>query len=149
MDIEKILPHLIDAAKDAADGTRFDDTLLEQNFRAVFSVFASEEKEKERELRNRAVLIIEKLNEMTGKKFKANNPANIKYVTARLKEGYRGADFVHVIKVKSEQWLGTDQEMYLRPETLFSARHFESYLNEKVKEEPKPIDKGQNFFNSL
>ena len=40
-------------------------------------------------------------------------------------------DFYKVINIKSKQWLNTEMEKYLRPETLFSNK-FEGYLNEEV-----------------
>ena len=42
-----------------------------------------------------------------------------------------------MIDKKSEEWLGTDREKYLRPDTLFGSK-FESYLNQKIN---KPADK--------
>ena len=50
---------------------------------------------------------------------------------ARFAEGHTLEDFMTVIDKKYEQW-GRDPKMskFLRPETLFCASHFESYLNE-------------------
>ena len=82
--------------------------------------------------------IIEYLNEKTGKNFKANSQSNIKLVEARLKEGHTVEDFKKVIDNKVAEWKDTDQDQYLRPETLFAPSHFESYLNQrKVKAKPK------------
>ena len=52
-----------------------------------------------------------------------------------------------MINIKSKQWLNTEMEKYLRPETLFSNK-FEGYLNEEVDlideaddlEDIKPFD---------
>ena len=46
-------------------------------------------------------------------------------------EGFDEEDFYKVINIKSKQWLHTEMEKYLRPETLFSNK-FEGYLNEEV-----------------
>ena len=40
-------------------------------------------------------------------------------------------DFCTVIDKKSNEWLGTDMEKFLCPDTLFGTK-FESYLNQKV-----------------
>ena len=52
----------------------------------------------------------------------------------RLAEGFTIDDFKKVIDVKCAQWLNDpNMKKYLRPETLFKASHFESYLNEYVE----------------
>lgn len=78
--------------------------------------------------------IIAYLNQKTGKNFRVNCKATRRLISSRIEEGFAVSDFKHVIDVKCQQWLG-DQEhsKYLRPETLFSAAHFESYLNEVPK----------------
>ncbi|TKI51343.1 hypothetical protein FC752_22060 [Lysinibacillus varians] len=51
---------------------------------------------------------------------------------ARLKDGYTLEHFKCVIDTKVKQWLhNPDMNKYLRPDTLFNATKFESYLNEK------------------
>ena len=35
-----------------------------------------------------------------------------------------------VIDTKAKEWMGTDMEKYLRPETLFGSK-FENYLNQQ------------------
>ena len=96
--------------------------------------------------------IIDYLNLKTNKNFKPNAKATQDFIKARLKDGYSIDDFKKVIDNKCEQWLGTEQQQYLRPETLFAASHFESYLNEtKVKSRVKnnPIDMPDCGFNTL
>jgi hypothetical protein len=44
-------------------------------------------------------------------------------------------DFKSVIDKKSKEWLGTNMERYLRPDTLFGTK-FESYLNQNIVDEP-------------
>lgn len=80
--------------------------------------------------------IIAYLNQKTGKNFRQNTKATAKLIDARLNDGYSVDDFKKVIDNKCAEWLGTEQEQYLRPETLFSPSHFESYLNQK-KVKPK------------
>ena len=95
--------------------------------------------------------IIDYLNFKTNKNFKPNAKATQDFIKARLKDGYSIDDFKKVIDNKCYQWLGTEQEQYLRPETLFRPSHFESYLNEVVKSGVKnnPIDAPNGGFRSL
>lgn len=63
--------------------------------------------------------VIDYLNERTGKRYRAKTESTRKMIRARFSDGYTLNDFKHVIDVKTSQWLGTEQEKYLRPETLF------------------------------
>ena len=62
--------------------------------------------------------------------------ANLKYLNARVKDGYTITDFKTVIDAQVKQWVGTSQQVYLRPATLFNAEKFESYLNGATMPEP-------------
>lgn len=75
--------------------------------------------------------IIDYLNMKTDSKYKHTTKATRRIVNGRYEEGFTLEDFKAVIDIKSAQWKG-DKKMsaYLRPETLFAASHFESYLNE-------------------
>lgn len=75
--------------------------------------------------------IIKYLNAKTGKDFRHSSQATVRLIEARLNEGYQVEDFKKVIDNKVMEWKGTEQEQYLRPETLFSPSHFESYLNQR------------------
>ena len=90
--------------------------------------------------------VVDYLNKKTGKKFRKTSAKTKSLVNARLNEGFDEEDFYKVIDIKSKQWLHTDMEKYLRPETLFSNK-FEGYLNEVVDVEldeylgdAKPLD---------
>ena len=74
--------------------------------------------------------IIDYLNEKTNKRFTAKNKQTIRFINARIKDGYNENDFRKVIEIKSAKWLNSSMEDYLRPQTLFSGK-MESYLNEK------------------
>ena len=81
--------------------------------------------------------IIEYLNKKANTKFRPNSTATKRHLNARLAEGFTIDDFKKVIDIKCAQWLNDpNMKKYLRPETLFTASHFESYLNEYV-EPPK------------
>ena len=70
--------------------------------------------------------------ERTGKeKYSSTSPKTQKLIKARLREKYELEDFKTVIDKKCKEWLGTDMEKYLRPETLFGNK-FESYLKQKT-----------------
>ena len=81
--------------------------------------------------------IIDYLNEKTNSKYRASNKTTQKHINARLKERYTVDDFKSVIDKKCAEWLGTNMEQYLRPETLFGTK-FESYLNGKVSNKATP-----------
>lgn len=76
-------------------------------------------------------LIINYLNEKTGRNFDPKNKSTIDLIRARFNEGRTVKDFITVIDKKVEDWL-TDDKMsnYLRPSTLFNRTKFENYLNE-------------------
>ncbi len=77
--------------------------------------------------------ILDYLNQQTKKHFKKTSGKTKTLINARLNEGYKLEDFKKVIDNKTKDWLKTDMNKYLRPETLFGTK-FESYLNEKQKE---------------
>lgn len=75
--------------------------------------------------------IIDYLNEKTNSHYRHTTKATQRIINGRFDDGFTLEDFKAVIDIKSSQWLG-DKKMaaFLRPETLFAASHFESYLNE-------------------
>lgn len=82
--------------------------------------------EKEIEIRD----IVEYLNEKAGTNYRATTEKTKTLIKARMNEKYTVEDFYSVIDKKTAEWLNTEQEKYLRPETLFGTK-FESYLNQK------------------
>lgn len=90
--------------------------------------------------------VISYLNEKAGTKYRANAKGTSKHVEARLNDGYSVDDLKKVIDNKVADWKGTNMEQYLRPETLFSQSHTESYLNQKVvQKQEQPQRKGSYF----
>jgi uncharacterized phage protein (TIGR02220 family) len=75
--------------------------------------------------------IVRHLNERTGSSFRDTAKSTAKAINARLSEGYTVDDFKTVIDKKCAEWMNTEWEKYLRPETLFRPSHFESYLNQR------------------
>lgn len=74
--------------------------------------------------------ILTYLNNKMGTSYRATTKKNKTLINARIREGFELKDFIKVIDNKIEDWIGTDQQVYLRPETLFGVK-FEGYLNQK------------------
>lgn len=87
--------------------------------------------------------IIEYLNQKSNSHYKYTTKATQTMINGRWNDGFRLDDFILVIGFKCSQW-AEDKKMsaYLRPETLFAAKHFESYLNEAKRSMPVPKHSG-------
>lgn len=77
--------------------------------------------------------IVEHLNKVTQKDFRYKSKKTQSMIVARWNEGFRFDDFRYVHAIKAEEWLESDMEKYLRPETLYSNK-FEGYRNQKPKQ---------------
>jgi uncharacterized phage protein (TIGR02220 family) len=55
---------------------------------------------------------------------------------ARLAKGATLDQVKTVIDKKFEEWNGTEQQVYLRPSTLFCKKHFNEYLNQMIAKLP-------------
>lgn len=88
--------------------------------------------------------IINYLNDVLGSHYTTKSKSTNSMIKGRLEEGHTVDDFIKVIDNKHKEW-GEDPKMvkYLRPETLFRASHFESYLNE-IK--PKEADLSKHYY---
>lgn len=75
--------------------------------------------------------IISYLNQKAGTAYKSQTNSYRTFINARLKAGYKIEDFYKVIDNKSTEWIGTDFQKFLRPETLFGNK-FDSYLNQII-----------------
>ena len=96
------------------------------------SYVAVSEEDKEKDIDKEIYIsIVQYLNEKAGTKYKHASKKTKTCIHARLAEGYSVEDFKTVIDKKCDDWIGSDYEQYLRPETLFGTK-FESYLNAKV-----------------
>lgn len=111
-------------------------------------VTTKEEGKKEKNERiDDIIYIVEYLNSVTGFHYKPSSKKTQTCITSRFKEGFSIDDFTSVIDKKVSEWIDTEYEKYLRPETLFGNK-FESYLNQPEhtqKEQPKK----QNSFNNF
>ena len=75
--------------------------------------------------------IILYLNQVVGTNYRTSTKKTQSCIHARIEEGFTIDDFKTVIDKKSSEWIGTEYEKYLRPETLFGTK-FEGYLNAKI-----------------
>lgn len=82
--------------------------------------------------------IVEYLNIKSNSHYKYSTDKTQTLIKARIKDGFTLDDFKIVIDKKCEEWLGTDFENFLRPETLFSNK-FEGYLNQKITAKKKTL----------
>lgn len=80
---------------------------------------------------------IDYLNLKAGTKFKASTEKTKTLISSRLNEGFTIDDFKRVIDIKVKEWIGSEWEKFLRPETLFGNK-FESYLNQKPSTKQQP-----------
>lgn len=83
--------------------------------------------------------IISYLNKKTNSRFKHTTDETIKKISGRWADGYKLTDFRYVIDVKCDEWLDTDYEKYLCPDTLFRPSNFEKYRNQKKESKECPI----------
>lgn len=98
--------------------------------------------EEDKDIKNKYIYIVDYLNQKAGTKYKSSSKKTQTCIHARLAEGFTEDDFKVVIDKKCAEWLGTEFEQYLRPETLFGTK-FESYLNAKVtKKQNKGVPEG-------
>ena len=88
------------------------------------------EEDKDKEIDKEYISIVSYLNEKAGTNFKASTGKTKSAINARLNEGFKLEDFKTVIDKKCQEWIGTEMQKYLRPETLFGTK-FEGYLNAK------------------
>lgn len=80
--------------------------------------------------------IIDYLNSRCGTRYTEKNKQTKESIHARLEEKFTEEDFYTVIDKKCNEWIGTEMERYLRPQTLFGTK-FESYLNQNIVKEQK------------
>jgi uncharacterized phage protein (TIGR02220 family) len=83
--------------------------------------------------------IVDYLNLKAKTNYRSTTPKTQTLIRARLNDGFTEDDFKKVIDNKCKEWIGTEFERYLTPETLFRPSNFEKYLNQKVI--TKPIGK--------
>jgi len=84
-----------------------------------------------KDLKDKEIIgIIEYLNQEADTNYRPTSVKTKTLIKARMKEGFTVDNFYTVIQKKTAEWKNTEQEKYLRPETLFGTK-FEGYLNQK------------------
>lgn len=84
--------------------------------------------------------IVSDLNEKAKTQYRPTSRKTQDLIKARLNEGFNIDNFKTVHTVKCDEWLKTDMEKYLRPETLYSNK-FEGYLNQRPKKQIEAEEK--------
>lgn len=90
--------------------------------------------------------IVAYLNAQVGCNYLPTTDYIKRLIHARLRETFTVDDFKKVIDKKTAEWKGTEMEMYLRPQTLFSNK-FESYLNQPERTGAKKAGEKNGFHN--
>jgi len=88
--------------------------------------------------------VVNDLNEKSGKAFRPSGETAT-LINARIKEGATLENFLHVHRVKCEQWRGTEWDKVLRPSTLYRKCNFDGYVNEKTKDQLETDKKAQEL----
>lgn len=137
-DNERIVPRIVDDKKSR--------TISYDSNTTVVSL----DKELEKDNKENIIKeIIDHLNLKANTKYRPTTDKTKKCINARLNEGFTLDDFKSVIDIKTKQWLGTEWEQYLRPETLFGTK-FESYLNTKIEsihnKQPQQEQSNKHYF---
>ena len=84
-----------------------------------------------KDLKDKEIIgIIEYLNQEADTNYRPTTAKTRTLIKARMEEGFTVDNFYTVIQKKTAEWKNTEQEKYLRPETLFGTK-FEGYLNQK------------------
>jgi uncharacterized phage protein (TIGR02220 family) len=92
--------------------------------------------------------VCDHLNLVCKSKYNPSSAGFRKYIDSRVKEGFCLEDFKTVIDSKAREWLGTDFEKYLRPQTLFGNK-FEAYLNDPSSKKIKATSQAHNYLKSV
>jgi uncharacterized phage protein (TIGR02220 family) len=83
-------------------------------------------KDKEEEIKNNAVLILNHLNHKAGRKF-----SDTKQIVKMLKAGKPVDQFLQIIDTKLFDPFFTENPQYFNPTTLFRESHWDTYINQK------------------
>ena len=110
----------------------------------ILSLMKSKEIDKDDKYIDRIRSLLDTITEIT--KVKYPSAGHGITIRSRLAEGYHHDELLAIIHLKAQEWQGTEFFRYLRPETLFSKKNTEKYLNEvrfkmiKTDSDDKRID---------
>lgn len=109
------------------------------NVKCCSTVDNKEKEKKDQIVKDFSKEVISYMNEKCNTRYKYKSEYVLRRISARMKDGFTNIeDYKKVIDKKAGQWLNTDYEKYLRPDTLFGTK-FEVYLNERDKEYERKI----------
>ncbi|MGL5599461.1 MAG: conserved phage C-terminal domain-containing protein [Silvania sp.] len=92
-----------------------------------------------------AILVLTHLNQVSGSRYQKSK-TSLENIRGRLRDGFSVDDLKMVIDLKHEHWSGNDdQYQYMRPETLFGPKKFESYLQSASRWDSKGRPKRQDW----
>jgi len=74
--------------------------------------------------------VINELNRVTGKTYRANTESHRQSIRGRFSDGFTKEDMFAVIRYKQSDWVNTKYAKHLTPDTLFRPGNFDRYLNE-------------------
>jgi len=142
--IESFLRHQRLSGKEATEGEKYPDINSEATGKQSGSIEeipeSQEGKGKEGNISNKSdcIDVLNYLNAKTGKQYRPVD-ANLKLVSARLKEGATIDECKAVIDAKVKEWSDDPKfQKYLRPATLFSAENFAQYVGQIGSQEKGP-----------
>jgi uncharacterized phage protein (TIGR02220 family) len=78
------------------------------------------------------------LNQKACRNYRASD-TNLKFIVDRLKGGIQSWQLKAIVSRKVAQWKGTEQDIYLRPATLFNKTKCEQYVGELPKEDANGV----------
>lgn len=109
------------------------------NVKCCSTVDNKEKEKKDQIVKDFSKEVISYMNEKCNTRYQYKSEYVLRRISARMKDGFTNIeDYKKVIDKKAGQWLNTDYEKYLRPDTLFGTK-FEVYLNERDKEYERKI----------
>ncbi|MDN8599038.1 conserved phage C-terminal domain-containing protein [Citrobacter sp. S2-9] len=92
-----------------------------------------------------AIEVLTHLNRVSGSRYQKSK-TSLENIRARLREGYSVTDLQLVIDLKHEHWRENDEQyQYMRPETLFGPKKFESYLQSATRWDQKGRPKREDW----
>lgn len=105
---------------------------IDSNNEIVSDIDKYKAKNRHNKLKSQALEVLDFLNKKTGKQFRSVD-TNLNLIMARLNTGATVIDCRQIIARKYREWKDNpEMTKYLRPETLFAAKKFESYIGELV-----------------
>ena len=131
-----------------------DNLLMENDQRSVSSTATGKKKRKalkrEEEQSGIVKTVMDELNQLINSAYKATSLNTIKYIHARIAEGYTIDDLLAVVRDRVDQWKD-DPKMspYLRPSTMFNSEKFEGYLQQARQPNSQPRSENDLFLEEI